>query len=29
VSHRIGIENSGEAAAWPLRFYLRDNPNVS
>ncbi len=29
VSHRIGVENSGEAAAWPLRFYLRDNPYVS
>jgi DNA-3-methyladenine glycosylase len=29
VSHRIGIENSGEAAAWPLRFFLRGNPYVS
>jgi DNA-3-methyladenine glycosylase len=29
VSRRIGVENSGEAAEWPLRFYLRDNPNVS
>ncbi len=29
VSHRIGVENSGEAAGWPLRFYLRGNPNVS
>jgi DNA-3-methyladenine glycosylase len=29
VSHRIGVENSGEAAAWPLRFYLRGNPYVS
>lgn len=29
VSHRIGVENSGEAARWPLRFYLRDNVNVS
>ncbi len=29
VSARIGIENSGEAAWWPLRFYLTDNPFVS
>ena len=29
VSHRIGVENSGEAAMWPLRFYLRGNPFVS
>lgn len=29
VSHRIGVENSGEAAGWPLRFYLRDNPYTS
>jgi len=29
VSHRIGVENSGEAAGWPLRFYLRANPYVS
>jgi DNA-3-methyladenine glycosylase len=29
VSQRIGVENSGEAAGWPLRFYLRGNPNVS
>ncbi len=29
VSHRIGVENSGEAAGWPLRFYIRGNPNVS
>jgi len=29
VSHRIGVENSGEAAAWPLRFYLRGNVYVS
>jgi len=26
VSTRVGVENSGEAAAWPLRFYLRGNP---
>ncbi|HXH93793.1 MAG TPA: DNA-3-methyladenine glycosylase [Thermoanaerobaculia bacterium] len=29
VSHRIGIENSGEAARWPLRFFIRGNPYVS
>ena len=29
VSGRIGVENSGEAAGWPLRFYLRDNVYVS
>jgi DNA-3-methyladenine glycosylase len=29
VSHRIGVENSGEAARWPLRFYLRGNAYVS
>jgi DNA-3-methyladenine glycosylase len=29
VSPRIGIENSGEAAHWPLRFFLRGNPYVS
>jgi DNA-3-methyladenine glycosylase len=29
VSPRIGVENSGEAAWWPLRFYLRDSPFVS
>jgi DNA-3-methyladenine glycosylase len=29
VSHRIGVENSGEAAAWPLRFYIRGSPFVS
>ena len=29
VSMRIGVENSGEAAEWPLRFYIRGNPNVS
>lgn len=29
VSPRIGIENSGDAAAWPLRFFLRGNPCVS
>lgn len=29
VSHRIGVENSGEAAGWPLRFYVRGNAYVS
>jgi DNA-3-methyladenine glycosylase len=29
VSPRIGIDNSGEAAAWPLRFFLRGNRHVS
>jgi len=29
VSARIGVENSGEAAPWPLRFYLRGNRYVS
>jgi DNA-3-methyladenine glycosylase len=29
VSPRIGVENSGEAAGWPLRFYLRGNLCVS
>jgi len=29
VSARIGVENSGEAAPWPLRFYIRGNRYVS
>jgi len=29
VSPRIGVDNSGDAAAWPLRFFLRGNRNVS
>ena len=29
VSHRIGVENSGEAARWPLRFFIRGNAYVS
>ncbi|MEA2162674.1 MAG: DNA-3-methyladenine glycosylase [Thermoanaerobaculia bacterium] len=29
VSHRVGVENSGEAAHWPLRFFIRGNPYVS
>lgn len=26
---RIGVDYAGEAAGWPLRFYLKDNPYVS
>ncbi|XGC80767.1 DNA-3-methyladenine glycosylase [Bdellovibrio bacteriovorus] len=26
---RIGVDYAGEAAQWPLRFYLKDNPYVS
>ena len=29
VTRRIGVENSGEAALWPLRFLLRDSRYVS
>lgn len=29
ISPRIGIDNSGDAAAWPLRFFVRDNRHVS
>ena len=29
VTPRIGIDNSGDAAAWPLRFLIRGNRNVS
>lgn len=29
VSPRIGVENSGDAAAWPLRFFIRGNRYVS
>jgi len=29
VSPRIGIDNSGDAAAWPLRFFLRGHRHVS
>jgi DNA-3-methyladenine glycosylase len=29
VSPRIGVDNSGDAAVWPLRFFLRGNRNVS
>lgn len=26
---RIGVDYAGEAAQWPLRFYVRDEPSVS
>ena len=29
VSARIGIDNSGDAAAWPLRFFLHGHRHVS
>jgi DNA-3-methyladenine glycosylase len=29
VGPRIGVENSGEAARWPLRFYVRGHAYVS
>lgn len=29
VSPRIGVDNAGEAAPWPLRFFLRGNRYVS
>jgi len=29
VSARIGVDNAGDAAAWPLRFFLRGNRYVS
>ena len=29
VSARVGVENSGEAAWWPLRFYVRGSEFVS
>jgi DNA-3-methyladenine glycosylase len=29
ISARVGVEGAGEAAPWPLRFYLRGNRNVS
>jgi len=29
VSPRIGVDYSGDAAHWPLRFFLRGNPNVT
>ena len=29
ISRRVGVDGAGEAAAWPLRFYLRGNRYVS
>jgi DNA-3-methyladenine glycosylase len=29
ISPRVGIDNSGDAAAWPLRFFLRGHRHVS
>lgn len=29
VSERIGIDGSGHAAAWPLRFFLKGSPHLS
>jgi 3-methyladenine DNA glycosylase Mpg len=29
VTARIGINYAGEAAAWPLRFFLKGSPFVS
>jgi DNA-3-methyladenine glycosylase len=29
ASPRIGIDYAGEAAAWPLRFFVADSPSVS
>ena len=29
VSPRVGVDTAGEAAAWPLRFFLNANRNVS
>jgi len=29
VSKRIGVDNSGDAAHWPLRFFLHGNRYVS
>jgi len=26
---RIGVENAGECAQWPWRYYIRNHPNVS
>ena len=26
---RIGVDYAGEAARWPLRYYVRQNPFVS
>jgi DNA-3-methyladenine glycosylase len=29
ISRRVGVDGAGEAAVWPLRFYLRGNRYVS
>ncbi len=29
ISRRVGVDGAGEAAPWPLRFYLRGNRYVS
>jgi DNA-3-methyladenine glycosylase len=29
ISPRVGVDNAGEAAHWPLRFYLRTSRHVS
>lgn len=29
ISSRVGVGYAGDAAHWPLRFHLRDNPHVS
>ena len=29
ISSRIGVDGAGDAAVWPLRFYLRGNRHVS
>ena len=29
ISRRVGVDGAGEAAIWPLRFYLRGNRYVS
>ncbi|MFZ5561469.1 MAG: DNA-3-methyladenine glycosylase [Pseudomonadota bacterium] len=29
AAQRVGVDYAGAAAAWPLRFYLRDHPAVS
>jgi DNA-3-methyladenine glycosylase len=29
ITPRIGVDYAGEAARWPLRFYVKDNPHVS
>jgi DNA-3-methyladenine glycosylase len=29
VSPRVGVDYAGDAAHWPLRFYVRGNRNVS